>query len=559
MALKICLLFCIYFCCVFTTIQACDVLSKRSKALSTQVNHHIYKGNFSEAQSAVLRFLEEDSLNLQEQFYGHFLLADVVKTAGHPYRCIQLLENAAQYIQELPEEERHIYQALLLGNIAESYFNAQNYDSAYVYASRSIEAHSENPLRSNSHAINNLIIGSYYKDQKDYETAITYYLSSVESYRSTSSPCELPLSYMKIGHLKMFQGHYKNAEEYLHLSLALSDSCDINQYRMLSHEALMRFYKYTHQYKKAVEQQAIKDSIANILYQKEQQEMVNALQIGYQTAITKAENQRLRQAALMEQQKASMNIILLIGCITILFICLVFGLVMTYFRRSKHLALKEQLEEIQRQKLERDALLKEVHHRVKNNLQVITSLLHLQASQPQPVLVDGEAPYNPFKSSQDRINALAIVHELLYQSDNLATIPLRQYIEELSQSLLRANPSLSPIRLRLDVPDIQVNLDTATPLGLLFNEIINNSLTHGFSATTTEGEIYVKAEPLNAQEYLFYIGDNGRGCKEQERLGKHPTLGYSLMRKLTRQLQGSIEQIHNQQKGCHYKLTLRLA
>jgi len=192
-------------------------------------------------------------------------------------------------------------------------------------------------------------------------------------------------------------------------------------------------------------------------------------------------------------------------------------------------------EQVRASLAEKEVLLKEIHHRVKNNLQVISSLLNLQSD-----TVQDEESLEVLRESQNRIRSMAFVHENLYQSEDLARIDFGRYIRNLSSYLFSSysvNPSL--IRLRLDVADVYLGVDTVIPCGLIVNELISNSLKHAFPEGR-EGEIHVDLRMEDGQVVLV-VGDDGVGLPEGLNLQRTETLGLQLVDTLIGQLEGSIE------------------
>jgi PAS domain S-box-containing protein len=200
---------------------------------------------------------------------------------------------------------------------------------------------------------------------------------------------------------------------------------------------------------------------------------------------------------------------------------------------------------------ERETLLKEIHHRVKNNLQVITSLLSLQAN-----TINEEATKVIFQQSQYRINAMAMIHETLYQSEDFLTIGYAQYMEALVHYLvLSMKGSEHHIDWSIDAGNIKLNIDTAIPLGLLINEIITNALKYGFKGDE-KGKIYIKIHSLSYPNYVLSIGDDGIGFSSAINFKTTNSLGLKLIHNLARQLRGSIERDLSQ-KGTHYKMNFQ--
>lgn len=197
---------------------------------------------------------------------------------------------------------------------------------------------------------------------------------------------------------------------------------------------------------------------------------------------------------------------------------------------------------------ERETLLREIHHRVKNNLQVITSLLSLQASTLQDKNIR-----DIFQQSQYRINAMAMIHETLYRSDNFSNISYDKYIDTLVQYLILSMKGINHnIRLDVEATDVLLSIDTAVPLGLLINEVITNALKYGIP-DEAEGYIYIHMKSLPRQRYRLLIGDNGRGYSSNITFQNTKSLGLKLIYSLARQLNGSIERDIGQ-PGTHYQI-----
>lgn len=198
---------------------------------------------------------------------------------------------------------------------------------------------------------------------------------------------------------------------------------------------------------------------------------------------------------------------------------------------------------------EQAVLLKEIHHRVKNNLQVITSLLSLQS-----INIDDPKIKEIFSVSQYRINTMAILHEELYQSENLSTISYGEYLNKLVdyliQSILGTNHALD---IKIDVPaNLKLNIDTAIPLGLLINEIITNALKYGLK-NKNQGSIYISIVPQTYPNFQLLIGDNGKGFPNEINYKTTKSLGLKLIQQLVRQLNGSVEK-KEETPGTHYSI-----
>jgi two-component sensor histidine kinase len=197
---------------------------------------------------------------------------------------------------------------------------------------------------------------------------------------------------------------------------------------------------------------------------------------------------------------------------------------------------------------EKEVLLKEIHHRVKNNMQVISSLLELQAQyiEDEPTLV-------LFEESQTRIHSMALIHEQLYQSENLDRIDLPSYVENLVANLYQSfGCGNTSIEFNLNVDPIYLNIETAIPCGLIINELVSNCLKYAFTQSLA-GEININFNEINPQQFHLSIQDNGRGFPAGFDVENTETLGLRLVRMLTCQLDGNI--VVDSECGTCYDIT----
>lgn len=202
---------------------------------------------------------------------------------------------------------------------------------------------------------------------------------------------------------------------------------------------------------------------------------------------------------------------------------------------------------------EKEALLKEVHHRVKNNLQVISSLLDFQAQhiqEPQAI--------KSFQASQNRVKSIALIHEKLYQSERFAQVNLADYIYSLTTHLVHAytlNPDNISLQFQLD--EVLCNLDVALPCGLLINELVSNALKHGLPGNA-KGKIWVELKLLvidaefNSPQFCLIVGNDGIKLSELPSVDSLKSVGFQLIYALIQQLHGQIE--IEQSRGTEFKI-----
>ncbi len=184
---------------------------------------------------------------------------------------------------------------------------------------------------------------------------------------------------------------------------------------------------------------------------------------------------------------------------------------------------------------EKEVLLKEIHHRVKNNMQVISSLLSLQSDH-----IKDPALGRLLSDSQDRIRSMALVHETLYGSTNLSSIDLRAYIESLTAHLVQSYAVKGRVRLERDTQRVLLGIDAAVPCGLLLNELISNALKHAFPGERS-GMVTVKLERVEDDQLRLVVSDNGIGLPADVEPSKSHSLGLRLVSALAEQLGGRLE------------------
>ncbi|WP_321421270.1 PAS domain S-box protein [uncultured Methanobacterium sp.] len=210
-------------------------------------------------------------------------------------------------------------------------------------------------------------------------------------------------------------------------------------------------------------------------------------------------------------------------------------------RKKAEVKIKKSLEE-------KEVLLREIHHRVKNNMQILSSLLNLQIQYE-----DSDETISVLKDSQGRVKSMAMIHEKLYQSSNFSNINFKEYLERLVSGIFYSYEiTTGNIGSEIDIEDVNLNIDTAIPLGLIINELVTNSVKHAFPQG--EGTISIKLKSLPEQMELT-VADNGIGLPVNIDIQNPKTLGLQLVKSLTEQLDGDIRV--ERSNGTVFKITFK--
>lgn len=180
---------------------------------------------------------------------------------------------------------------------------------------------------------------------------------------------------------------------------------------------------------------------------------------------------------------------------------------------------------------EKDTLLREIHHRVKNNLQVISSLLRIQSNETTDA-----AALDALKEGQSRVQTMSLIHQDLYQRDNLTSINMRDYLDRLTHSLFDTyNISPARIQLQTEIDDLQLDVDTVVPLGLIINELISNALKYAFPEGQS-GQLKVSLK-MSKHDLVLLVTDDGVGIQQDQ---KEDSFGYGLIQAFANKLEAEM-------------------
>ncbi len=536
---------------------------------------HNERGDYAQAlafyrQSLVLNDSSDNPMGMAQALGNMGLIynyqGDYRQALDHYQRSIDLFQSI----------DNQMGIAINLGNIAMIYYAQKDYAQALNYHRRALAINEQlENKRGIAATLNN--IGDVFYDQKDLAQALNYYKRSLDIHQSLNDPGSVALLQKNIGDVYRFQGADEEALANYQSSLAIKESLNDRQGIADVATSIGMFYQEKGEYQKALiyGEKALPlaqstgapveiQNVANLLYltykatgKSSQALAMHELYLQMRDSLNSEDNQRaairyeFRQQALADsltnvQEKAlaqqaydsqlrqqRLQLAFTAGAGTLLAL-----LALTLYRNNQrrkqtNLLLAAQNEQIELKSNQNELLLKEIHHRVKNSLQTISSLLHLQSAH-----IKDEDVRQAMAEGQHRVESMALIHQKLYQRDNLAAIEMRDYLQHLVQSLIDtfdADPER--IRFDLDMPELELDVDTAVPMGLIVNELITNSLKYAFPEGR-EGTITVRLRKTESQLELL-VADDGVG-KANTATGT--SFGSQLVRLLTAQLGGTISQ-----------------
>lgn len=344
--------------------------------------------------------------------------------------------------------------------------------------------------------------------------------------------------------------NYREARQYLDKYIHLSEKTKDKLYLRTNYLWGFRLDSVAHNYKSAFDNYFNYDNVQEERLKETQQNRITQLQIEYDTE--KKENEIIKKEKDLQLltnesqlQKVELENYQMVITIVITFLALlVIIVIVLYFnyseKRKNNRQLEKKQQEIQNQNdlleilvEEKEWLLKEIHHRVKNNLQVIMSLLNSQSS-----FLTDEIAIDAFKIGQQRVHAISLIHQKLYVSDNLSMIPMREYIMEMTADLRHMYKLERDICFEIRVDDTELDVAQAVPVGLILNEGITNSIKHAFN--NHKGVISISLSTLENGITLVEIKDNGKGIPAEFDIEHTKSLGMLLIKGLCDELTGKL-------------------
>ncbi len=224
-----------------------------------------------------------------------------------------------------------------------------------------------------------------------------------------------------------------------------------------------------------------------------------------------------------------------------------FSIVLFRSRRT----IATQKEEISKSLEEKDTLLREIHHRVKNNLQVVSSLLRLQTRS-----TSDEQAKDALNESQTRVESMSLIHQNLYQKENLTGIKMKDYLEKLTNNLFSTYKiNEDQVSLKLEIQDLNLDIETVVPLGLIINELVTNSLKYAFPENRI-GQITVSLKEKDENLELL-VKDNGIGIKNFKEATEGDSFGYKLINSFKKKLNAELVNSSTENEGTSILLKVR--
>lgn len=558
-------------------------------SLARQLNKQRWEGRLQISQGAILLRMEE--LDLAEKVLNEAIdkvlptdLWLLYTNLGYVYERRGMLGKASDYALQTLQTGEELGQdrakAMAYSDLSCLFWKQGKFDQALEYGLKSIALYEKRGIQDLDYDFTLYLVGNNYLALRQYQEALDYYKRSIrmgeqygfynnlsdvyisladlyatlETYTKAEKAGLEALKYarllennfmimrslLSLGKIYNHEAKYHQAEESLQMSICVATEDFGDKFFLQQvYEALATAYEGQAQYDKAYRAMQQHDLLEDQFFTIEADQRLAELQT--QLEVAQKENTIQQQ---QNQLKKQTTFQFLMVIILVLMVSFLLFLYQTYQQKKKHnltLAKKNQ---------EMEFLLKEIHHRVKNNLEVVSSLLSLQAhhqdAHMQEVMVE----------NQNRVQSMSIIHEKLYQGENLSSIEMKDYFLKLGNYVIHMFGAEERVELRCDMDAIEVDVDMAIPIGLIVNELLTNALKYAFP-DGRKGYISISLTQKDKM-LLMEVADNGVG-RGPEKNPKSKGFGSELVRLLTRQLEGKMRLDMQQGTTIHFEFQMNKA
>lgn len=488
-------------------------------------------------------FYYQESIKIKQQLNDIDGLGAVTMNIGVMYYYQNNIQNAVKYYNKSMEYYQQSGNqnkiAGILNNLAIIYREEGKYNEALAAFKKSYDLKLQNKDTTGmANALGN--IGIVYRDLGQYQRAKEYYLNSLKLDSLKSNQYNLVSSYISIAELHYTEKKYSETKIYLQKAIELANKIKALHYLDDAYSLYTKYDSLIGDYKSAFEHQKLFNIYKNELLKEDRLKQMDKLETVFSVKEKEQQIKLLNATSEINElkiQKRDKQLVLFIA-ISILLVVLL-GLSIFAYRKirknKKELQVKNEI--INEALIEKEALLKEIHHRVKNNLQVISSLLNLQSR-----YVKDAGALDALKESKERINAISLLHKEIYQNEVLKLINAKDYFVNLITNLQNTFDPKKNVMLETHIENVDLDIDTLIPLGLIVNELYTNCYKYGVS---NQNPCITFILTQQEKQISLIVKDNGNGFPETLDMETTNSLGFKLVSLFTKKLLGTAVYTNN--------------
>lgn len=466
------------------------------------------------------------AISLYEEMEDEAGLGRAYRTLGALYQIMEDYEKSIEYLNKavpiLEKAENYAGVAIAQFSLIQSYGELGEFEKAYKAADYCLETvrkkvPEETFIMVRGHSYR----GEVYLKEKKYDKALEDFISAWEICSAKIGKERCATYETEIGKVYLLQNSYEKALKHLLAGVKEYEKKGTTTL-VTQYEDLAKCYEMLGDYKNALfyNSKAKTNQINDLKGTIENLEAETIVK--YETG--KKDEALANQAALLAQKTKTQNLIIAVAALLGLLL-----LSLLYFFNKN----KKATQIIRVKNAENELLLKEIHHRVKNNLEMVKSLIALQSAQ-----IEDGATRDAMIASQNRVQSMGIIHQKLYQGENLGSIEMKDYFINLSEGILDTFDAEEKVKIKCAMDNLNLDVDTAVPIGLIVNELLTNALKYAFPDKNT-GEINISLEKTNENILKLVVSDNGIG-KTKGLAPKGTGFGSQLVSLLTIQLNGKM-------------------
>jgi len=564
------------------------ILARQGLHLAKEKNFPLWHGRFQITEGAIL--LRQEKLDSARQVLQEAQgvvpekdLPLLYTQMGYVYERKGQLDSAANYAQRTMElgEGLHDNWAIGMANsdLSNLFWKQGKYSQALEYGLKSLSTFRKRGIRDLDYDFTLYIVGNVYAELNQPDEALGYFLQAKdigELYGFYNNLSDIYISmtdlytnigrfeeaqsaaresvhyanlidnaflamraYLSLGKLQNKEKNYIKAIEILETSIEIATRDFGDEYYLSQvYEELGKAYAQLGNYNKAYQSFLHYDSLQNNLFTAESDQRLATLQTQYEVAqketTIKLQETRLNQQQIREQ-------------LTLIIVLLLLAFLAALFISFRKIRKKRKL--LEKQNQEKEFLLKEIHHRVKNNLEVVSSLLALQSAQ-----ADDPNVLEAMRESRNRVYSMGIIHQKLYQGKALAAIEMKDYFTQLGIHILDSFGATNHIKMDCEMKPMELDVKIAIPLGLIVNELLTNALKYAFP-DQSEGQIRIVLYKESEDKLRLEVADDGIGW-EENKVTSSSGFGSQLIQLLTQQLDGEL--IYDHSHGTTVKINIDL-
>ena len=507
-------------------------------------------------------------LALENLFEGqrYFESLGFLSYAGNAYNNIGIvyrhLENREQELKSfrralaiLKEQADSIRLGLVYNNLGESLLKLDSAEVALSYLDRAEKLYTETGYLRGLPPLYHARVRYYYEALGDLETAKDWAMESEKISKELKLEHHYSDAVAWLGKIARDQGQTSEAIVWFEEALRVAEQAGLLGKRVDFSMNLASLYEEQGNDTKALYHHKVYTQWRDSLWSEDKVEEITTIELENAFArqqltdsLARADERRITELAhadeIAGEKRTQLIIFFVLGTVLVI---VFFVIRAARASRRQATLLADSNQQLGQALKDKDMLFKEVHHRVKNNFQIVSSLLELQSRG-----IKDEKARALAEEGRNRVKSMALIHQRLYENDDLQ-IRFDEYITRLVKELQDSYGAAESFRATFDLPAVSFDVDTAIPLGLIVNELVTNAFKYGFTENEQALQISLKQETDSS--YMLEVNDNGKGLPEGFDFARARSLGLRLVRQLSKQLHGGVT--YSADHGCTFKVSFK--